>query len=335
VVTVKKKKTSQEELHTVKIPRLPIVIGLIVLIALIIFVILHVHDERKFLDLLSTAQPEWLLLVIGFQVGTYTCVGAVWYVITWFSGYRIALLQLAKLSLEKLSIDQLIPAIGVSGNLIVYQNLKRWGLPKRLSLEAILLNILSHNIAYGMVSMASLVILWSLNKITPVLLGLFGLFALVLISVPGAILWMVSHKDKILPHWLLKFKFMIKGQRLLRTVSSRRIYSFKMLFLGTLFNLLIFLLDSGSLWATLHALDTKASYMDAFLALTVASVAATLSALPGGIGGFEAGAVTMLSVLGIRMEAALAGTIVLRGFTLWLPLLPGLWLARKEIKMRW
>lgn len=335
MVAGKKKKSSQAELHIVKIPRLPIVIGLIVLVSLIVFVILHVHDERKFFDLLSTAQPAWLLLVIGFQVGTYTCVGTVWYMITWFSGYRIALLQLAKLSLEKLSIDQLIPAIGVSGNLIVYQNMKRWGLPKRLSLEAILLNILSHNIAYGMVSMASLVILGSLHKVTPVLLGLFGLFSIVLISVPGAILWMVSHKNKTLPHWLLKFKFIIKSQRILQTVSPERIYSFKMLSLGTLFNLLIFLLDSGSFWATLHALGTKASYLDAFLALTVASVAATLSALPGGIGGFEAGAVTMLSVLGVRIEAALAGTILLRGFTLWLPLLPGLWMARKEIKMRW
>jgi hypothetical protein len=35
-------------------------------------------------------------------------------------------------------------------------------------------------------------------------------------------------------------------------------------------------------------------------------------------------------VLGSPLEAALAATLLLRGFTMWLPMLPGLWLVRRE-----
>jgi hypothetical protein len=39
----------------------------------------------------------------------------------------------------------------------------------------------------------------------------------------------------------------------------------------------------------------------------------------------------MLSFLDVPIEAALAATLLLRGFTFWIPMLPGIWLARREI----
>jgi len=42
----------------------------------------------------------------------------------------------------------------------------------------------------------------------------------------------------------------------------------------------------------------------------------------------------MLATLGVPLEAALTATLILRGFTFWLPMLPGLWLARREIVRR-
>jgi uncharacterized membrane protein YbhN (UPF0104 family) len=43
----------------------------------------------------------------------------------------------------------------------------------------------------------------------------------------------------------------------------------------------------------------------------------------------------MLSLLGVPAAAGLAATLLLRGFTFWLPMLPGLWLARRELSRRW
>jgi hypothetical protein len=39
----------------------------------------------------------------------------------------------------------------------------------------------------------------------------------------------------------------------------------------------------------------------------------------------------MLHFLGVSVEAALAGTLLLRALTFWLPMLLGIWLARREI----
>jgi magnesium-transporting ATPase (P-type) len=50
-----------------------------------------------------------------------------------------------------------------------------------------------------------------------------------------------------------------------------------------------------------------------------------------GLGTFEAACVAMLRTLGVPLEAALTATLLLRGFTLWLPVLPGLLLARREL----
>ena len=47
--------------------------------------------------------------------------------------------------------------------------------------------------------------------------------------------------------------------------------------------------------------------------------------------GPEAACVGMLSLLGVAIEATLAATLLLRGLTFWLPMVPGLWLAKREI----
>jgi len=39
----------------------------------------------------------------------------------------------------------------------------------------------------------------------------------------------------------------------------------------------------------------------------------------------------VLYYVNIPVEAALTSTLLLRGFTLWLPMLPGLWLARRQL----
>jgi glycosyltransferase 2 family protein len=57
----------------------------------------------------------------------------------------------------------------------------------------------------------------------------------------------------------------------------------------------------------------------------------SLGPVPLGLGTFEAAGIAMMHLLGITIEGALAGTLILCGLTFWLPMLPGLWLARREI----
>ena len=66
----------------------------------------------------------------------------------------------------------------------------------------------------------------------------------------------------------------------------------------------------------------------------IASMVGAVSFLPGGIGSFETGSVMVLSLFGVPVEAALTGTLLFRGFTLWLPLIPGILLARHDVKIK-
>jgi hypothetical protein len=57
---------------------------------------------------------------------------------------------------------------------------------------------------------------------------------------------------------------------------------------------------------------------------------ATLSPLPLGLGSFEGTCTGLLHLMGGGLEASLAATLILRGLTLWLPMLPGLVMIRRE-----
>jgi len=329
-----KKNNAKEDVQVLKIPRLSILLGIIVLIALIVFVIIHVGDTRRFLTLISKAKPIWILLVIGLQVTTYLCVGIIWLQITRVAKYKVRIDALARLSVEKLSIDQLVPALGLSGNVMVYRAMKRLQLPKSLAMEAILTNILAHYVAFALVTLSSLLILWRLHHITPLILTVVGIFTIILIAVPLIIILLIHNKDKSLPPWLLRIKLMGKLKKVFQSVSAKEVYSPKLLAFASLFNILIFLLDSGSLWAVLRSLGVEVNLITPFIAIVLASIAATLSALPGGLGGFEAGSVAALTLIGVPVEAALTATIIFRGFSLWLPLLPGLYFARKDVTVK-
>ena len=54
----------------------------------------------------------------------------------------------------------------------------------------------------------------------------------------------------------------------------------------------------------------------------------------GGLGTFEGTAIAMLHSHGLSIETALAATLLFRGFTFWLPMIPGLWLSRRELKTK-
>lgn len=58
---------------------------------------------------------------------------------------------------------------------------------------------------------------------------------------------------------------------------------------------------------------------------------ASIGLVPGGLGTFEGTSVALLHAHGVAIEAALAATITLRGFTFWQPMLPRFWATRRVV----
>ena len=53
--------------------------------------------------------------------------------------------------------------------------------------------------------------------------------------------------------------------------------------------------------------------------------------VPGGLGTFEAASVVTLRMVGVDIAVALAATLLFRGLSFWLPMLPGYWFSLRAI----
>ncbi len=325
---------TEQKPETVRIPRFLLALGLLFLAGLIIFVVINFNQAEQFAVLLSKAEPEWLIVAVVLQIGTYICAGSIWNKVVRLANYRVPLKDLAALSVERLSIDQFIPTGGMSGNLVVMQTMKRLGLPHWLAVEALLVDAFSRYISYVALMLITLAVLWINHYITNSTRYIFVTFAVILIVVPIVFLWILDHKNRELPRWMRRIKTIRQLSEAIQAVQTRRIFLPKLLVHASALSTTIFLLDAGTLWATMQAGGHPISFTACLAALVIATTAGLASFLPGGIGGFEAASVATLSLFGVPLEAALAGTLLLRGFTLWIPLIPGLYLARREVNIR-
>jgi glycosyltransferase 2 family protein len=246
---------------------------------------------------------------------------------------RVAIGALVRLSIEQLSINQIVPTGGVSGGFLVFQAMRRLGLPRSLATEALIAEILSGYIAYAVVAILAFTSLLLMGRVTIVLCYLLAAFVLSVLAIVAAIVWLLLRKDRPLPRWLGRFQSVLQLYEAARHASVERILGRRLLTITTAINVVIFLLDGTTLWAMMHVAGAPIGIPSAFVAIVIGFVAGAVSFLPGGIGSFEAGCVATLALLGSPFEAALAGTLLFRGLTLWIPLLPGLMLARQDVKI--
>ena len=316
---------------SVKIPKLTLILSIVVLIGLVVFVVLNVDDARKFAKLLEEAEPVWLLLMVTVQVVSYLCAGAIWGVVARAAKFLLSLGAMARLAVEKLSIDQVIPTGGMVGNVVVFQAMRRMGLPEWLAMEALLMDTLAYYGAYFIAILVAIIAFWINQVVSPTVMILLAAFSVIMVGVPLGIAWLLKHKDRQPPHWLMRLKPFVRFYEMAASVSTARIVRPSILGLTVLLNFGVFALDGLTFWVGMHALGISVSPLTMFVALIMGQIAGAVSFLPGGIGGFELGATTALTLFGVPLEAALAGTLLLRGFTLWLPLVPGLLLARRDV----
>ena len=86
--------------------------GLLVLAGLVLAV-LHFSDLAELAALARSARPEWLLLALVSQAGTYLCAGSVLREALKQAGRKLPLKSLATLGLVKLFADQAVPVGGL------------------------------------------------------------------------------------------------------------------------------------------------------------------------------------------------------------------------------
>lgn len=313
-----------------KISKLWFALPFLMLAALIVLGATNVVKLEEILHLLVHFKLSWIATIIVFQIGTYVAVSVSWHVVATHGGHNISIKNLIHLAVEKFSIDQLIPAAGLAGNLAVVKVMKKMGLPQPLAIEALVIETVTYFAAYGILALGLMLLLeihYNPYFLVPVFFIVFSLVMLFNI----AVVWrLVNNRHKPLPNWLEKRKFTHTIRGYLEGVSEERMSSKKIIISVLLLQISVFILDSLTLWAIFHALGVKVSILTALVGFVMAAIGGLISFIPAGAGFFEASGIGTMALLGVPLEAALTATLVLRGFTLWLPLIPGTIFAYRD-----
>lgn len=314
-----------------RIPKVRFFISIALLAALIVFTLNQVGDLGRFVDLARQAQPSWFLLAIGCQVVTYVVTGAIWAIVTRAAGYALPLGRLARLAVEKLSMDHIMPAGGLAGDMVIVGAMRRYNVPATVATETLLIDILAYYGSFGVAAALAFAITAAHVALPTSMTSLMAFFALGLGGVPLLIVWVLEHRDWQPGPRLSRIRWVVDVRNAVAGVDVKRVRDPWMLLTSGALHLAIFALDGVTVWAVFQALGMSVDPLTCFAAPTIAAVAAAVSVLPGGVGSFEAGGVGTLLLLDTPPEAALAVTLMFRGLTLWIPLIPGLLLSRKDL----
>jgi len=304
--------------------------GAVLLVALIAVAVRY-GESARFAELITRAEPIWLLIAAVLQLGTYFCTAVILKLGFRRSGTPVRMRSLVPLGLVKLFIDQVVPTGGIAGTVLIIRALHRRGVPIALSTAAVVVSLLGFYLAYAVSLVICLAILWVRSHLKPVILSAVSIVSAITAIIPVTLLWLTRGGARGVPHWIRRFPGLKPVLEAFEAAPKQTLHDRKLLLSAAALQFAIILLDAATLRAMLLALGHSVPPAVAFASFVLASAIATVSLLPGGVGPFEAGSVGTLRVLGVPLEAAVAATLLLRGFTLWLPMLPGIWLARREM----
>jgi uncharacterized protein (TIRG00374 family) len=303
--------------------------GLAMLVAVALFVT-HRSEERQFVQLVAHAKPAWLLLGVLLQFGTYVVSARTLQVIIARAGISRPIWSYIGLGLAKLFMDQVVPSGGMSGTLLIVRALDRRGVPRGTSMAAIVVDLASFYAAYAVALVVALVIVWIHGDLTPLILLPAVIFAPIAAGIP-VILGLVSRGRRLAP-WIQRLPVVGSGLKALTEATPSIAHDGSLIASCAALQITIFLLDAATLWIMLIALGLSVHPAQVFASFMLSTLARTLGPVPGGLGVFEAASVATLKLMGIPITVGLAATLLFRGLSYWLPMLPGILLARRETR---
>lgn len=304
-------------------------LALILAVAGAIFVIVHFADFERFLMLVRQARPIWLFAAVGFQAMTYTSVALGWRLVLARAGTPRPLKSLLPIALSKLFADQAVPVAGMGGNLLLIDRLTRLGVERGTAAASLIVSLIGYYLAYAVLALLMIFVLWLQKDVTPLLVGLVTTILLVALAIPSLALWLRKRGSEPLSSRIEHFKPLAIILEVIGDAPSELVKDRRLLARVSFCNALVFLADALTLVVVMLSLGLPFVPGSAFLALMAGSISGTLSPVPMGLGAFEAAATAMLVTLCIPFEGAIASVLILRGFTLWLPLFPGFFLLRQ------
>ncbi|WP_416798192.1 lysylphosphatidylglycerol synthase transmembrane domain-containing protein [Ciceribacter azotifigens] len=304
--------------------------GLVLLGGLVTFV-LHHGDVTVFLSKLKSADPLWLFAAVVSQAATYACAASVWLRVLSRAKTPLPFGSLFRLAILQLFANQALPTGGLSGAAMVASGLVKRDVPVSLVTTAILVSGFTYYASYLAVALSAFVILWHSGDLGAAWIPLATAFFMVLLALAGVTLLLVRRQGRIIPEAARGWAPAKKLAKILGSARADVLRDWRLIFEAFLLQVGIFVLDAATLWIAARSIGLDIDLVSAFSSFVLASAVATISLIPLGLGTFEGTCTALLHIMGNSIEGSLAATLILRGLTLWLPMVPGLWLIRREL----
>ncbi|WP_244106080.1 lysylphosphatidylglycerol synthase transmembrane domain-containing protein [Paraburkholderia phenazinium] len=241
----------------------------------VILVAMHFGSLEKMVALVRSARPVWLLAALLVQAGTYISAAFVWRQALHRAGQPLPLRTLVPLGVAKVFTDQVLPSGGISGTMLVVRGLIRRHIPPEIAMAAMLVGLVSYDIAYLIVVLASAATLWLQHRMNlPLLIGV-TIFVLVTVAVPASVLGLKRWGKRRPIAWVSKCLGVTALLRELTAAPTHLLRSPSPLLQTAALQLCIFVLDAFTLWLAFNAIGEVPPLWTVFVSFAIASMAAT------------------------------------------------------------
>ena len=301
------------------------------ILAAVVVASLHLSEGRAFVRLVDAARPWWLVVAALLQAATYLFQGQVWRAVARAADARVTLPTAYRLSLAKLFVDQAVPSAGISGTVLIARALEAHGLRRSVVMAAVVVNTASYWVAYVSSLAIAMAITIARGHASGLIIASSALLAVFGVALTLAVLAISDWRGGAVTRVFGRVPLVRNAIVMLREAEPRLARSRPLLARSTALQLAIVMLDAGTVWVLLRALGTTASPTGVFASFMISSLLRTLSVIPAGLGTFEAVSVVTLQLAGVALPAALSATLLFRGLSFWLPLVPGLVFSRGAI----
>jgi Mg2+-importing ATPase len=287
-------------------------------LAAVVVVVTHISEPRDFVRLVERAEPWWLAVAFGVQAATYVALAQVWRAVARVARQRLPLGTAVRIALAKLFVDQTLPSVGISGGVLLASALGRRGMTQRTVSATIVVDLASYYFAYAASLAIAIAIAGAAGHVGPMVIASALVFVAIAIGIALAII-ALSRTTRRMPN----LPGVRRAKRWLATADRRLTGDVRLLARAAAWQAAIVALDGATTWTLLRAVGVDAPVAGVFASFMIASLARTLSIVPAGLGVFEGIAVITLHGLGIPVAAALSATLLFRGLSYWLPMIPG------------
>jgi uncharacterized protein (TIRG00374 family) len=296
---------------------------------------------------LGKLNTRTVLLALACQVGKFAAVALTFHLLLRVLNHRIPIPYLFGSGLVMVFLNQAVPSMGTSGNAFMYTALQRRGVSGGNAIIVTILNMLTYYIAFFLLAVSAMIYLALARALTgEQVVGAFVFFGMMI----ALFLWIrfrTQRRDRfertisdinrlvarvsrgalsqaIPEHFVSDF---FEGRALIIGAKRRFV-------LPVLTNLCMFLADLTTLYVVFRGLGQQVLYRYVAAAYVLGIILYAFAIVPGALGIYEAALTAMLKAFRISTTTGLAGIILFRGFSFWLPIPVGFAIYQLMLRRR-